>query len=267
VQRRLGNNTETSSHIAPGTPRWSFLRSDMVCDSKGLRIAEVLHGGRNQHPCVEASGCMAPIVASVLREHGAHYASRVDVAVDRAGPALFEDWRALCVRLSKAYGLSLRVIEAPTDPDAGSTVYLGSRKSEVFLRVYQKGLKTAGDEGLARPIPEAYRQWVRAEVEFKPDKKPGKHAAAIMEPNAYWGVTEWLSQFAQEALSMYAEPVNLRERRESNHDRAMRWMVAQYRSHLDKVWRDCGKDDAAAFRRIRELADIGQSSDRRERCG
>ena len=230
------------------------------CDRKGLRIAEVLHGGRNPNPSVESSGAMAPIVAGILRDRGTHYASRVDVAIDRAGPTLFREWRALCERLSMQYRLAMRVIEAPTDPDAGSTVYLGSRKSEVFLRVYEKGLKTAHDEGLAQ-IPDEYRHWVRAEIEFKPDKKAAKHAAALMEPDVFWGITEWLAHFALEAFAMRAEPVNLRERRLSDHDRAMRWMADQYRSHLDRLWRDHGRDDAAAFRALRELAGIGALSE------
>lgn len=256
VERDLG--FEPTLHA--GSPRWSFLRADMLCDRKGLRIAEVLHGGRNPNPSVESSGAMAPIVAGILRDRGTHYASRVDVAIDRAGPTLFREWRALCERLSMQYRLAMRVIEAPTDPDAGSTVYLGSRKSEVFLRVYEKGLKTAHDEGLAQ-IPDEYRHWVRAEIEFKPDKKAAKHAAALMEPDVFWGITEWLAHFALEAFAMRAEPVNLRERRLSDHDRAMRWMADQYRSHLDRLWRDHGRDDAAAFRALRELAGIGALSE------
>lgn len=243
VERDMGSQAV----VTAGHPRWSFLRASTVSDSNGHRIAEVLHGGRNPHPCVEASGEYAPFVADVLRAHGPHRVSRVDVAVDRAGPSLFMDLRALCERLSTRYGLQLRVIEAPTDPDAGRTVYLGSRKSEVFLRVYEKGLQVARLQGLAKPIPDDFRHWVRAELEFKPHHRSAKKVVATMDPKDLWGVSEWLADFAKEAFAMDCKTVSLRERRESDFDRAMRWMVHQYSAHLDKLADQCGGDPAAAW--------------------
>jgi len=233
--------------IVPGRPRWSFLRSSIVADADGHRIAEVLHGGRNPLPCVEASGDYAPFVADALRARGPHRVSRLDVAIDRAGPDLYVDLRALCERLSTRYGLQLRVIEAPTDPDAGRTVYLGSRKSEVFLRVYEKGLQVARLQGLAKPIPDEFRHWVRAELEFKPHHRSAKKVVATMDPKEFWGISDWLADFATEAFAMDCTTVSLRERRESDFDRAMRWMVHQYSAHLDKLAEQCGGDPAAAW--------------------
>lgn len=243
VERELG----TGWGLVPGNPRWSFLASHSVVDGYGKRIAEVLYGGRNPHPCVEASGEYASLVARALRSRGPHRVSRLDVCADRSGPTLFEDWRALCERLANRYGLKLRVIDAPTDRDAGRTVYLGSRKSEMFLRVYEKGLEVAGKEGLAKPIPDEYRHWVRAELEFKPHQRAAKAAVAGMEPNEFWGVSDWLADFAQEAFAMHCQPVSLRERRESDHDRAMRWMVHQYATHLDALAKSVDGDPAAAW--------------------
>jgi DNA relaxase NicK len=125
-------------------------------------------------------------------------------------------------------------------PDAGRTFYVGARASQVYVRIYEKGLKYAHDVGL--PITDELRDWVRVELEFKPQSKGAKDLAAGLEGAQLWGSTQWTRQLAQEVLSMPTEPITLRVRRESNTERALRFAAAQYNRAFSELWRQCGAD-------------------------
>lgn len=260
IQKALEARDGVKGTLTPGRPRYSFKQAEIVSCASGHRVCEVLYGGQNPNPCVDASGESAQFVADILRENGTHYVSRGDVAVDRSAPGLFTAWTALALKLAKLHGLQCRVVSSPTDLDAGSTVYLGSRKSEVFLRVYERGKKVARDEGVAPDLMHLYRDAVRAELEFKPQKRLMKQALGSTAPEALWGVTVWLQDFAREAFAMNAEPINFRQRREADHERALRAVGTQYGRHLERLYRDCGYDDAQSFRTLRDYAGIPDHS-------
>lgn len=241
-----------------GPPIRFYAGNALLVDEKGHRLAQVRHGGQNPHPFVEAKGDTAAVVAETLREHFSHMPSRIDSAVDRAAPGLFEELADLARRFEAVHGLKYDTAGARFEhQDRGSTIYLGSRKSQVFVRIYQKGLKLAEEMGLAGSyIPASLRDWVRVEVEFKPQKKRARTLAARLDARAIWGTSLWLAEFATEALSIEAERVQVNERRESDHERALRFMASQYRSHLDQLLTDCQGDYAAAFEVLVELADL-----------
>lgn len=245
------------TRIEDGKPRWSFENARVIVSPKGHRLCEVLWGGRNPHPLVESSGENSEVVAAILRGNVSHTVSRIDVARDGRGPDLFEKMAQLCSELAVKYRIKHRAILAPTDPDAGGTIYLGSRKGTVFLRVYQKGLQIAEEMGLSGDqIPEELRHWVRAETEIKPQNKDAKQGFALVEPDAFWGAAEWLSEFSERALAMRPEPITFRQRKLSDHERALKWMAQQYRGHLERLLRDCGGDQAEAFSVLLDLANV-----------
>jgi DNA relaxase NicK len=191
---------------------------------------QVRHGGQNHHPFVEAKGETSECVASVIRQHFEHVPSRIDSALDLRGPTAFEQLRKLAHQFEAQRGLKLDYAGAdPENPDRGTTIYLGSRTSQAFVRVYQKGLKHAEEMGLAGDaIPDELRHWVRVELEYKPDKRPARLIAAQLSPSSLWGCSPWTRDFAKLALSIEAEKVKMSETRETNHDRAMRYLVQQY---------------------------------------
>lgn len=260
IQSRSGRGVS----VGMGTPRWSFLKSDTVLDEKGRRIVEVLHGGANKNPCVEASSENAPLIASIIRDCEGSRVTRVDVAIDGHGPGLWEELLAICEDLVRKYGLKDREIGSRLDPNAGGTYYLGSRKSEVYFRIYRKGLKIAEEEGLAPElITDELRNWVRAEIEFKPKDKTVKNIVTRMEPGELWGVSEWLVEFAERALHVNAHPIQFQRRRPSDHERALRFMARQYSRHLEKLLVDCEGDREQAFT---VLLDLSRSMYEAESC-
>jgi DNA relaxase NicK len=182
------------------------------------------------------------MVAAFLRDRHDHRPSRIDVARDIRAPGLFRRLLRLAKRTARKYGLRFEVVGDLNNADAGLTVYLGARQSQVFVRIYEKGLKYAHELGV--PITDELREWVRVEVEFKPQNRRSKIIARTIQPDAIWGTAEWLHHFAQEAFSMTSERVNINQRRESNRDRALRWVGQQYRAHLQSLLDECDGDPA-----------------------
>lgn len=234
-----------------GPPVRFYSGNALLLDDKGHRLLSVRSGGSNPFPFVECKGVASPVVSAALREHFSHAPTRIDSSADRAHPDLFARLDRLCRVYERRFGVQLNRAGAdPENPDRGSTIYLGSRKSQVFVRVYQKGLKLAEELQLAAAdIPDDLRNWVRIEIEFKPQKRLAKRFATTATPLAIWGTSQWTRDFAMEALSIEAERVVVSERRESDHERALRHCATQYRSHLLRLRSECA-DDAEAFRTL-----------------
>ena len=225
-------------------PRVRFYDGNaLLLDHSGQRLLSMRYGGANGWPFVEAKGPASVVVASVLREHFAevHSPSRIDSAYDVRGKDAFADLHRIALA-TQDRGIRLDYAgAAPDNPDRGTTIYLGSRKSQAFVRIYQKGLKHAEEMGIPpQEIPDQLRHWVRIELELKPDKGRAKQAARHLSPEGVWGCSPWIRRFAREALAIDAERVTMREKRETNHERAMRYMVEQYRTHLIEEARLCG---------------------------
>ena len=213
-----------------GPPVRFYSENTLLLDPDGHRLLSVRAWGQNHHPFVECKGIASPVVAAVLREHFNHVPARLDVAVDRSGPDLMQHLNALALQFERERGVLLERAGADIDNvDRGSTIYLGSRKSQSFLRVYQKGLQIAAEMNM-RPedIPDELRNWVRIEVELKPDKRPARQRASTLDPHEVFGCSPWIRDFAKLALSIDAKRVTMNERRETNHERRMRYLTQQY---------------------------------------
>lgn len=221
---------------------------------RGPQLLAVKSGGRNPHPHVECYGEAAPVLADYLRAGIPHRPTRIDHAVDRRAPGLFDGVHETVKALCKEHGLRLSYGGDWSSRDAGRTVYVGSRSSQVFVRIYEKGLKYASDFDL--PITDELREWVRFELEFKPQTDSAKRLAPAIDGPQLWGATSWSSQLATEVLNMATEPVSIRERRQSNRDRALRFMASQYSAHLRALLADCNGDMSEFGQAIADLAGL-----------
>lgn len=217
-----------TASVIEGPGRFSYLKSTTVTVS-GDRVATILHGGSNGHPNVEASGERAPALAQLLRGNGNHRVTRADVACDHYGETAFADLEKVALDIGRQFGLGVRKIANPLDASAGETIYLGSRSSAVFARIYEKGKADAAIYGDISPA--VLNRWVRCELEVKPQKEM-KALAATMAPDAFWGVSAWSTQLAKEAFAMAPEPIPFHPRRTASDDRAFSFMCSQYRNLL-----------------------------------
>jgi hypothetical protein len=110
-------------------------------------------------------------------------------------------------------------------PEDGRTYYLGSSKSPVRARLYEKGKERYAKTRL--PFWLDYFDLVRLELQVRPEKA-FKSVAARLDPEQFWGGTGWTRQVAQGVLAMNAEPIMLRAPRVPDHERAMQALVSQY---------------------------------------
>jgi len=232
-----------------------YANNTVLVDPKGHRWLSVKSGGSNPHPWVECSGRASEALSRHLRGGIRHRPTRIDHAHDLRAAGLFDRMHDYAKALCKKHNLKLGYGGDWNTPDAGRTVYVGSRKSQVCVRIYEKGLEYAHRVG--EPVTDQLRQWVRFELEFKPQTRTAKQIAHTLEGPQLWGSTVWSNQLAQEVLSMPTEIVSIRERRESNRERALRFMATQYGAHLRALLDDECKGDVTEFgRAIADLAGL-----------
>lgn len=228
VLRAILSLAERDPDVEHGKGRFNYHHASTVTVD-GDRLATVLHGGPNGHPNVEASGERAPALAELLRSMGPHRVTRCDVAIDLYGPDAFARTERIATAIASDRGLQLRKIASPLDRTAGETIYLGSRKSALFARVYEKG--KADREFYGDVDGYALESWVRCELEVKPEKEL-KELAATLAPADFWGCSDWTMRLATEALDMTPDPIPFQPRRTATDDQSFAWMCSQYRSLL-----------------------------------
>lgn len=227
-----------------------------LTDRLGNVLADVFWGGQNGRPNVEAKGSNAALIVPLIRSLGAHRPSRLDVKRDATSPGLFRELRELAGRFAAERDLRIRDI-ANNHPDMGDTFYIGGRQSQVTWRVYQPCLKRAQEEGrTGDQISSEERDAVRSELEFKPQKDRAKTVAATISPDDAWGVSIWSAELASEVFSMNVQPISISDRRESDRNRALRFMATQYRSHLESLLSECQGDVGLLGSTLLDLADI-----------
>lgn len=191
--------------------------------------AKVLHGGTNPHPNVTATGDHGQALATTLRTlFPDHRVSRCDIAIDMRGQGLFDEVVAHMGNVGRGHRLKGERI-LPDDLDDGTTYYLGSRKSPLRVRCYEKGkqlYKLTGDE-----VWKQFFDWTRLELQVRPEKD-FKSRAATMAARDFWGCSHWTRELVEGVLGMSPEPVTMKPTRIADQERAMRALASQYGSTI-----------------------------------
>ena len=243
--------TEVCSGLVPhpaiedGAGRFNYRFSRTIKNCGIDRVATILHGGSNGHPNVEASAEYAPRLAQALRQGGPHRVTRCDVAVDLWGEGIYSRLHRLCGRIADDERLGCREI-ADRDPAKGNTTYLGSRKSAVFARVYEKG--KADLQRYAPDERDGLEHWVRVELEVKPQKEM-RERAATLEPEQFWGISSWSAKLAKGAFDMSPDPIPFHPRRVASDDRAWHTAMSQYRNVFQRRCENVHRGDRDALAR------------------
>ncbi|MBV7267558.1 replication initiation factor domain-containing protein [Erythrobacter ani] len=217
-----------------------YATNRQLIDEKGHQLLALKSGGSNPHPHVECTGRASPVLAEYLREHYEHKPTRIDHAMDIRDFGLFDKIAQFARGFARSNRLKLSFAGDWANQYEGRTVYIGSRTSQVFVRVYEKGIKTAKENGL--PLTADLRDLVRIELEFKPQTKAAKALAPTITGPEMWGSTDWTRQFADRVLGMGAKRVSIRDQRVSNDERSRRLMAQQYARILRGWFEDCDSD-------------------------
>lgn len=186
---------------------------------------------------VQWTGSDSNLGAEIARKlFPGHSVTRVDVAID----ACFSDSvqglstgvvLAGCVDIAVSHRLSTTMLGDWSGRDqSGRTLYIGSTKSPIRVRVYEKGRQ-----------PDTFPQdpdWLRFEIVYRPKGQPLRQSASILTP---YDISSSYPVFAEIIKTYYTDisdlsvPVRLTEvinRHETDVDRALDHMFFQYKKCL-----------------------------------
>jgi len=174
--------------------------------------------------------------------------TRIDLAKDLTDTDISLDKVYRDIETGKSIG-SARTIAQVHSPNGGNTVYIGSRQSEKFIRIYDKAAQTGNTD----------KKWFRYELELK-----GVVARSLC---SYLRSTErWDSAFDTIALHMVDLPNNVQWKKffssdfipvglpkiERTSDREM-WIDSQVTPAVVKHYMD--NRDSKAIQKLREMLD------------
>ncbi|MDQ4213307.1 replication initiation factor domain-containing protein [Microbacterium sp. ASV81] len=245
-------------------------------------LCTILFGGANGDPhlIVSSDDCdeVVPMIRGLWPED--HYATRVDAAEDICeGVGTWDKLLEIMCAVSdpdldpeRVTRRRLKISQAgdwmrdAEDPEhTGRTFYVGSEKSAVRARLYEKG-KQLNEIARKQGLPEVHdRNLCRVEVQVRPEKD-SRWVAAKGTPEDAYGYADWSRDLLRRLTEANVERVHIRERRESDLERALSWMVKQYGEHLstlaanlgDRRGPDWDKLGADLLRRVLKARDAGE---------
>lgn len=244
-------------------------RSGVSFALDGIVHARMIYDGNDgAHPNLWASSSESVAVAAFIRERWpgrvpgwmedrwtGHHVTRADVALDFTGPGTWDVLLDLARTIAGERGLRVATVGDWLTPDGpgGRTLYVGSFKSPVMVRLYEKGKQVASQ---VREAPEVEDlDWCRLEVQVRPQKDARK-TAATADPMEFWGFAAWTAELLRRVTGRELTPTPMWTRRESDTERALAFMFDQYQRHLVTLAAEHGWDaarlGAAVIERINE---------------
>lgn len=236
---RLGAVVQDLDKSMNGYTHQSVLRRD------GDVVARVLYGGNGGSPHAFASGEHSQEFAAVVRGlwPDTHRVSRCDVSTDfDDGPGTFESFLEFADRFALEHNVQTSVAgdwRTPGHP-GGRTLYVGSRKSAVFVRIYEKGKEIRARlrlEDADAAVAHISETLVRVELVVRPEKD-ARYVAARMQPMEGYGFAVWSQRFGSELFGLEVPRVTIKHVRDSDDERAFRFMVKQYSGVLSRLVED-----------------------------
>ena len=215
-------------------------------------VARVLYGGTHEYPHAILSGEWAQPGAELIRaSFPEHTVSRADVREDFGDAEAYERIQLHVLDVARACRVKVGTAGDHLLTMKGRTVYLGASSSAVRLRLYDKAeemrsklppMQTRGAcpiaHGLARGIPE---HLTRLEAQIRPHTKEARREFATLEPTEMLGCAYWMREVWRGVAGLELQPVQVgRGWRQSDDERAYRYMLAQYGGVLRRLQGDLG---------------------------
>lgn len=204
-------------------------------DASGAEVGSVSWGGAHgDRSMIEVKGESTPRVAEALRGAFPHRVTRVDSCADFDAPGAFE---AIVGAMSKVKAAHRLLGEHRGDwedhPDLGRTKYLGSPKSPVRARGYEKG-KQPEYRHLNMP------NLARIEVQVRPAKE-AKQAYSGLSALDVWGASKWTRELAAAILKNHVDPHPAGTvYKKTDLERRLDWICAQGGPTLLELLQECG---------------------------
>lgn len=222
--------------VLPSTPKMGYERAYKVARGETV-LARIQFGGPNVGDNVWAcaSGENAPEFAGIVRGiFPGHNLLRADVKLDYDEEGAWDSLAALAIETADKYRLKLKHHGDFHREKDGRTLEIGSRSSAAFERIYEKG-KQLGESP----------NWVRAELELKPQNERAKLVYSYASPEQMYLATKWTQHLYEvlngpSAAMRPAPPGTVRKK--SDDERAMEFMSKQYGNVLRRKLEALGGD-------------------------
>lgn len=210
-----------ASHWKPGR---AFYGYEEAHEHQILSLV-VFTGGKHPRPLIQSSGEDADKIAEWLRDcEVPHKVSRADVCWDFKAEGSFEAIKGIIEPRARDAKAQVTLVG---DPDAaysdrGRTLYFGSRKSDAFARLYEKGY-----EQQQKGVADADPNWVRLEVQIQP-RKERKRIASTLTARQMVGFSSWLNEAVEATVAEHAPFIPDPSIRKSKDAQALTHMASQY---------------------------------------
>lgn len=211
-------------------------------------LYRINHGGQNAEygANVLGSGMAAQKLSQVIRTNfPTHRVSRVDSCEDYHHKDVYDYLRKKALKIAQEQKVAVREIVKPlAESDDGRTLYLGSQTSAVTMRIYEKG-KQLG----------CGTEWVRAELQVRP-QKDRKALVSQLSATEVWAMAKWSHAMAVQLGHKDLKRVEANVYQPSDHERAYRFMLRQYRKVLEQMHGSHGSWDAVGAQIGYDLANL-----------
>jgi hypothetical protein len=210
-------------------------------------VARVSYGGTHEYPHAQVTSDWAQPGAELIRARfPEHSVSRLDVREDFAEPDAFDSIQAQLLEVASAYRVQVGTAGDHLLTLKGRTVYLGSTKSAVRMRLYDKAAEMESKVHLPMGLDKrAYfgipEHLTRLEAQIRPATKAAKSAFASIEPVAALGSAPWMRDVWKGVMGLDLEAVQVRRGyRQGDDERAYAYLLGQYGAVLRRMCQDLG---------------------------
>lgn len=235
-------------------------------DSTGLACRVLVKDGQN--PYAFASSDSTDAFCELVRSEwpDKHLVTRFDSCQDFYDGSASKRIRKVMEGIAKQRRMTFKVFHSPLDKTGGATIYLGSKTSDYRARFYDKGweiygkaVQQCGRKGISIDPQTVFftppgtslhvrpSDWVRLELQARPDGEDARLLAASCTPEQAWGFTDWTHSLAEEVFKLGLERIYIKARRLGSDESALRWMVKQYRRPLVHLLEDLGSWDVVGM--------------------
>ncbi len=246
--RQLGNDMVDATSLARS---YRYQQGFKVQHERNGTVATICTGGNGSRTLAFASGENTDEFVQLVRSEWTdnHFVTRADSAQDFIQPKSFNKLQKVCKTIAKAYRLQFPSFADALNPTAGRTQYIGSPSSNFRGRLYEKGYEQLArmkwhPVGLRFRTPEGELvepdDWVRLELQVRPQGDDAKYLAAHSTPEQFWGFSHWTHELASKTMALELERITLRQHKHLANDEKLRWMCKMYGNALQHLHDQCG---------------------------
>jgi hypothetical protein len=242
-----------------------YAHSAVLANERGFDVARVWHGGSHEYPHAVVSGEFAQAGSELIRaSFPEHKVSRVDVRQDFGGEGAYDAIQPALLDAAQRHRVKVNTAGDHLLTMKGRTCYVGSPKSNVMMRLYDKAEQLRAQLAVPRgACPVAYglvagipEHLARLEAQIRPKTAEQKAAFATMEPVEALGAAHWMREVWKIVAGLELQPVKLGQVwRPADHERAYRFLLGQYARVFRQMHQDLGSWECVGLQIGSDLAE------------